>query len=191
VCHWCAYFYEATSWEYSLSVPHQVPVLVAKSGGPAAFRARLDTLFEKKYYNVANEPSFLTPSLYHWLGRLDLSSQRIHQIIAQSFNTTPTGLPGHDDSGAMSSWLAFNLMALYPNAGQPYYLLNAPLVRQTTLHLDGGKNFKTTARNLSVTNCYVKSARLNGRPPRQAWLSYQALVQGGELVFDMAAQPGD
>lgn len=191
VCHWCAYFYEATSWEYSLSVPHQVPVLIAKSGGPAAFRARLDTLFEKKYYNVANEPSFLTPSLYHWLGRPDLSSQRIRQIIAQSYNTTPTGLPGNDDSGAMSSWLAFQLMGLYPNAGQPYYLLNAPLVRQTTLHLEGGKDFRITARNLSATNCYVKSARLNGRPLRQAWLTHQALVQGGELVFEMTAQPGD
>jgi putative alpha-1,2-mannosidase len=64
-------------------------------------------------------------------------------------------------------------------------------VRQTTLHLEGGKGFRITARNLSATNCYVKSARLNGRPLRQAWLSHQALVQGGDLVFEMAAQPGD
>ena len=191
VCHWCAYFYEATSWEYSLSVPHQVPALIARSGGPAAFRARLDTLFEKRYYNVANEPSFLTPSLYHWLGRPDLSSRRIQQIISQHFNTTPTGLPGNDDSGAMSSWLAFNMMGLYPNAGQPYYLLNAPLVRQTTLHQANGRDFRIIARNLSASNCYVKSARLNGRPLRQAWLAHQAIVQGGELVLEMAAQPGN
>ena len=191
VCHWCGFFYEATSWEYSLSVPHQVPQLIAKAGGPAAFRARLDTLFEKKYYNVANEPSFLTPCLYHWLGRPDLSSQRIHQIIAQSFSPTPLGLPGNDDSGAMSSWLAFQIMGLYPNAGQSYYLLNAPLVRQTTLHLAGGKAFKITARNLSATNCYVQSARLNGRPLRQAWLEHQDLLNGGELVLEMAAQPAD
>ena len=191
VCHWCAFFYEATSWEYSLGVPHQVPALIAKSGGREAFRARLDTLFEKKYYNVANEPSFLTPSLYHWLGRPDLSSQRIRQIIAQSYNTTPTGLPGNDDSGAMSSWLAFQLMGLYPNAGQPYYLLNAPLVSQTTLHLENGRDFRITARHLSATNKYIKSAQLNGKPFRQAWIAHQDVVQGGELVLEMAAQPAD
>jgi predicted alpha-1,2-mannosidase len=191
VCHWCGYFYEATSWEYSLSVPHQVPALIAKSGGREAFRARLDTLFDKKFYNVANEPSFLTPSLYHWLGRPDLSSQRIRQIIAQSYNATPTGLPGNDDSGAMSSWLAFQMMGLYPNAGQSYYLLNSPLVKQTTLHQENGKDFQIIAKNLSATNVYIKSARLNGKPFKQAWLEHRDIVKGGALIFEMAAKPLD
>ncbi|WP_310391937.1 GH92 family glycosyl hydrolase [Hymenobacter sp.] len=189
VCHWCGFFYEATSWEYSLSVPHQVPVVIAKSGGNAAFQARLDTLFEKRYYNVANEPSFLTPSLYHWIGRPDLSSRRIRRIIADNFNTTHFGLPGNDDSGAMSSWLAFQLLGLYPNAGQSYYLLNAPLVRQSVLHQEGGKDFTITARNFSPTNVYITAARLNGKPFKQAWIEHRDIVRGGELVLEMGAQP--
>ncbi|OGX90280.1 alpha-mannosidase [Hymenobacter coccineus] len=189
VCHWCGFFYEATSWEYSLSVPHQVPALIARAGGPAAFRARLDTLFARKYYNVANEPSFLTPSLYHWLGRPDLSSQRIHQIIDKSFNTTHFGLPGNDDSGAMSSWLAFQLLGLYPNAGQSYYLLNAPLVRQSVLHQPGGRDFTITARNFSPANPYVVAARLNGKPFPQAWIEHRDLVRGGTLVLEMGPRP--
>jgi putative alpha-1,2-mannosidase len=44
---------------------------------------------------------------------------------------------------------------------------------------------------LSGRNCYVKSARLNGKPLRRAWLEHQAIVQGGELVFEIAAQPAD
>jgi predicted alpha-1,2-mannosidase len=63
VCWWCGFFYEASSWEYSLSVPHDVAKLVEKSGGKEAFKQRLDTLFEQGFYNVANEPSFLSPNL--------------------------------------------------------------------------------------------------------------------------------
>lgn len=66
----------------------------------------------------ANESSFLAPSLYHWLGRPDLS-RRIHQIIAQRFNTSHFGLPGNDESGPMSSRLAFQTLGRYPHARQP------------------------------------------------------------------------
>jgi putative alpha-1,2-mannosidase len=189
VCHWCGFFYEATSWEYSLSIPHQVPELIAKSGGPDAFRRRLDTLFENRYYNVANEPSFLTPCLYHWIGRPDLSSARIRQIIARNYNTSHTGLPGNDDSGAMSSWLAFHIMGLYPNAGQSYYLLNPPLVNDLVIHLENGRDFRIVTKNTNPENKYVKSVTLNGRRLDQAWIEHADIVKGGELVFEMGQQP--
>jgi predicted alpha-1,2-mannosidase len=189
VCHWCAFFYEATSWEYSLSIPHQVPAIIAKSGGPEAFRRRLDTLFENRFYNVANEPSFLTPCLYHWIGRPDLSSDRVRKIISTNYNTTHWGLPGNDDSGAMSSWLAFHMMGLYPNAGQSYYLLNAPLLPSATLHQENGKDFRIIAKNLSDKNCYVKSVTLNGKKLEQAWIEHADIVKGGELIFEMDTKP--
>jgi predicted alpha-1,2-mannosidase len=191
VCHWCAFFYEATSWEYSLSIPHQIPVVIEKSGGKEAFRKRLDTLFTNRYYNVANEPSFLTPCLYHWIGRPDLSSKRIRQIVKDNYNATPFGLPGNDDSGAMSSWLAFQMMGYYPNAGQSYYLLNSPMLKQSVLHQENGKDFKITANNLSDQNMYIKSATLNGKPFNQAWIEHDDIVKGGELVFEMDAKPSD
>lgn len=189
VCHWCGFFYEATSWEYSLSIPHQVPQLIEKSGGKDAFKRRLDTLFEKRFYNVDNEPSFLTPCLYHWIGRPDLSSQRIRQIVTDNFNTSPTGLPGNDDSGAMSSWLAFQMMGFYPNAGQSYYLLNAPMLKQVTLHQENGKDFRITAQNLSAENTYIKSAKLNGKEYDLAWIEHADIVNGGELIFEMTNKP--
>ena len=190
VCHWCGVFYEATSWEYSLSIPHQVPVVIAKSGGNEAFRRRLDTLFDKGYYNVSNEPSFLTPCLYHWIGRPDLSSQRIRKIIAGNYNTTHFGLPGNDDSGAMSSWLAFQMMGLYPNAGQSYYLINSPLLKTTIIHQENGNNFKIVAKNLSATNVYIKSATLNGKAFNQCWIDHNDVLKGGELILEMDTQPG-
>lgn len=189
VCHWCVFFYEGNSWEYSLSIPHDVPELVRKSGGEAAFKKRLDTFFDTKLYNVANEPSFLTPCLYHWIGKPYLSSDRIHTIIKENFNTSHEGLPGNDDSGAMSSWLAFHMMGLYPNAGQPYYLLNTPLITETAIQLENGKQFKITAKKRSDKNKYIKSALLNGKPYNKAWILHDDIAKGGELIFEMDSKP--
>jgi len=189
VCWWCGFFYEANSWEYSLSIPHDVAALVQKSGGPDAFKKRLDILFDKKFYNVGNEPSFLSPLLYHWIGKPHLSSDRVHQIVDEYFTARRDGIPGNDDSGAMSSWLAFHLMGFYPNAGQPYYLINTPFFEKTILHLENGKSFTLRTINLSPKNKYIKSATLNGKPLEQAWFEHKEMVEGGELVLTMDAMP--
>lgn len=189
VCHWCVFFYEGTSWEYSLSVPHDIPAIVGKSGGDLAFKNRLDTFFDTKLYDVSNEPSFLAPTMYHWIGKPYLSSDRIRSIIKDNFNASHEGLPGNDDSGAMSSWLAFHMMGLYPNAGQPYYLLNTPLIKETTLQLEEGKSFKITTKKMSDKNRYIKSALLNGKPYNKAWILHDDIVNGGELIFEMDSKP--
>ncbi|WP_107823765.1 GH92 family glycosyl hydrolase [Mangrovibacterium marinum] len=189
VCWWCGFFYEASSWEYSLSVPHDVAKLVEKSGGKEAFRKRLDTLFDKKLYNVANEPSFLSPNLYHWIGRADLSNERIHQIIDENFNSSRSGIPGNDDSGAMSSWLAFHLIGLYPNAGQSYYLINAPYFEKTVIHQENGNDFVIQAKNFNPKNKYIQSAKLNGNDFPKAWLEHNDIVVGGTLILEMGPAP--
>lgn len=188
---WGAFFYEGISWEYSLSIPHDVPALIEKSGGKEAFRGRLDTFFDKGYYNVNNEPSFLTPCLYHWIGRPDLSSARIKQIITQNYNDTPGGLPGNDDSGAMSSWLAFHMMGLYPNAGQAYYLMNAPLLSEYTIRLANGKTLHVIAKKLSEKNGIIQRVIFNGKELQRAWIHHDELLQGGELVIEMGNKLSD
>lgn len=183
---WSTFFYEATSEEYSLSIPHDVPGLIRACGGKRAFRQRLDLFFEKGYYNVANEPSFLTPCLYHWIGRPDLSTQRIHQIICDHYTDRPDGLPGNDDSGAMSSWLAFHMMGLYPNAGTNDYLLNLPLLTGYTFQLPNGRSLHVTKDGTGDT---FKAAYLNGRKLKGARITHQQLMQGGELVFRSCRSP--
>jgi predicted alpha-1,2-mannosidase len=189
VCWWCGFFYEASSWEYSLYVPHDVNTLISKSGGPDAFRKRMDTFFTNRYYNVRNEPSFLTPTLYHWIGRPDLSSDRIHNIIDSNYNTSMAGLPGNDDSGAMSSWLDFHMMGLYPNAGQSYYLINTPYFSKTVIHQENGKDFSIIAHNLSKKNRYIRSVKLNGHDYEPSWLEHRDIVNGGELILEMGDEP--
>jgi hypothetical protein len=64
------------------------------------------------YYNPTDEPGFLSPVLYNWAGRPDLSNDRVRSIIAEQYGTGRDGLPGNDDSGAISSWLLFHMMIL-------------------------------------------------------------------------------
>ena len=187
---WSMFFYEASSWEYSLSIPHDVPGLIEKCGGAADFEKRLDIFFDKGFFNVNNEPSFLTPCLYHWLGKPWRSSDRIREIIAKNYNDGPVGLPGNDDSGAMSSWLAFHMIGLYPNAGQDYYLIHTPLLESTTFHLEGGKEFKVVAKGLSDKNCYIQGVTLNGKDYPYSVLRHKDIMAGGELVLKMGKKPG-
>ena len=167
---WSTFFYEALSAEYSLSIPHDVPGLVELCGGKEAFINRLHTFFANKHYNVANEPSFMTPYLYHWVDRPDLSVARIRQIVNDNYNDTPLGLPGNDDSGAMSSWLDFNMMGLYPVAGQNLYLVGSPLIPEYTIHLENGKKLQV-----------VRDEKMKSWDRK--FLTHELLTNGGKLVL--------
>lgn len=188
---WSMFFYEASSWEYSLSIPHDVPGLIEKCGGAGKFENRLDIFFDQGFFNVNNEPSFLSPCLYHWIGKPYRSSDRIREIISKNYSDRAAGLPGNDDSGAMSSWLAFQMMGLYPNAGHDYYLINSPLLTETIFRLAGGKTFKISTQGLSDKNKYIQSVTLNGKAYPYSAIRHKDIIAGGELVLKMGRKPGE
>jgi len=183
-------FYEGNSWTYSTFVPQDVAGLIEKSGGPETFVNRLDAFFAVHgRYDVGNEPGFLTPYLYIYAGRPDKTAMQVRQIIAASYHAGPSGLPGNDDSGAMSSWYAFGQMGIFPNAGQDIYLIGSPAYPKTTLHLARGKTFIISAANLSPENIYVVAATLNGKPLNRAWLQHREIAAGGRLALTMSGAP--
>lgn len=185
-------FYEGNSWTYSTFVPQDVAGLIAISGGPQKFVDRLDAFFSVPgRYDVGNEPGFLTPYLYNWAGRPDKTDDHVREIIARSYHSGQSGLPGNDDSGAMSSWYAFGQMGIFPNAGQDVYLIGSPAYRETTMHLAEGKDFVIEARNLSPENIYVVAATLDGKPLNRSWLRHKEIVGGGKLVLTMSSKPGE
>ena len=187
---WSSFFYEASSWEYSLSIPHDVQGLIQMCGGEQAFRERLDRFFDGGYYNVNNEPSFLTPCLYHWTDAPQMSSKRVLDIIRNHFGDSPLGLPGNDDSGAMSSWLGFHISGLYPLAGEPVYLIHTPSVRKTVFRLPDGKSFTIEAKGLSDRRTQIRSATLNGKKITDFRLSHEDILKGGKLVLRMGRMKG-
>jgi predicted alpha-1,2-mannosidase len=184
-------FYEGNSWTYSTFVPQDVSGLIQLSGGADRFISRLDAFFNvPDRYDVGNEPGFLSPYLYIWARRQDKTAERVRQIIAASFHSGRRGLPGNDDSGAMSSWYAWGMMGIFPNAGQDVYLIGSPQFRSVKIHLAGGKAFIIDAQNESAENKYVVAASLNGQPLDRAWLRHEDIVRGGILTLIMSAKPG-
>jgi predicted alpha-1,2-mannosidase len=189
-------FYEGTTWTYSLYVPQDVRNLMALVGGKDALVRRLDLFFARgvsqgrnNRYDVGNEPGFLSPYLYNWAGAQSHTAFQVRAILAQSFKTGTRGIPGNDDSGAMSSFLVFNKLGIFPVAGQTTYLIGSPFFPRATLHLANGKTFTIVAKNVSETNLYIASARWNGVPYTRSWFTHDELMKGGTLTLEMTDKP--
>lgn len=186
---WPDFFYESHSWEYSLYVPHDVRGLINKAGGNEVFTKRLDTFFNKGYYDIGNEPSFLAPVLYLYAGRHDKTAEKISSLLRKHYKSSPDGLPGNDDAGSMSAWFAFHAMGFYPNAGQDVYLISTPLFKKSTIHLSNHQSFTIEAKNWSEDNIYVERAELNGRTLDQVWFRHSDIKNGAQLVLYMSDKP--
>ena len=187
---WMDFFYESQSWEYSFYVPQDMARLIEKCGGSEAFVSRLDTFFGKGYFNINNEPGFLTPCLYNYAGRPDRTAEIVTGLMKKYYTDRPDGLPGNDDSGAMSSWYAFQAMGFFPVAGQDVYLIGTPRFSRTILNLGNDKKLIIIAENLSEKNIYIESATLNGMPLDPCWFRHSDIAPGGTLKLTMAAKPG-
>ena len=124
------HYTEANAWQYSFFVPHDVPGLIAALGGPEAFEARLDALFEGPEGNTGrrqaditgcigqyahgNEPSHHIVWLYDVIGRPEKRRQRVEQILETLYSSAPDGLCGNDDCGQMSAWYVLSALDRYP-----------------------------------------------------------------------------
>lgn len=197
---WSGWLYEGNSWEYSLYVPHNVNKLIEKVGGKKVFNSRLDTFFMKNsqsfhpwlndYYNVNNEPGFLTPTLYNYIGKQYRTNETLRQIIQKNYNATDDGLPGNDDAGSMSAWFVFNSMGFFPVAGQDLYQITSPMYDQVNLKLgDENEELIIKCIGLSIKNKYIISCSLNGIPLKRSWFTHKEIKNGGLLEFKMGAKP--
>lgn len=199
--YWDAPFYEGSGYIYGTYVPHDAQGLINKLGGDDAFIKWLniffanpstrDPEFDQSLYNHSNEPNFLAAFLYIHAGDPELTAYRLRRILATEYFTGPGGIPGNDDSGAMSSWYVWAAIGLYPNAGQPFYYIGSPLFRRSTINLGGGRSFVIEAPETSTSNLYVQSATINGRALDRAWLKHEEIAGGGRLVLRMGAAPSN
>ncbi len=186
-------FVEATSWIFSFFVPHDVPGLIGLFGGNDAFIERLDRYFDEGHHEPDNEPGFHIPWLYNYAGRPSGSQARVRQIVEASFDDTPDGLPGNDDSGAMSAWLVLAVLGLYPvSPGDPVYQISTPLLRRATIALDPsffeGETF-TIETDGALTDVYIQSATLDGVPLDRPWVSHDEISLGGTLHLVLGPDP--
>lgn len=202
-------FIEGNSWNYSFYVPHDVNGLIKIMGGDKVFVNRLDELFtmyvpDKFFaetedvtregmlggYVHGNEPSHHIPYLYMWTSQPWKTQLRVREVMNKMYRNHLDGLCGNDDCGQMSAWYIFSAMGFYPvcpASGQ--YVFGAPYLPENVLRLQNGNTLTIKAPNVSDQNCYIQSVTLNGKPLHTAYITYEQIMAGGELVFTMGSKP--
>jgi predicted alpha-1,2-mannosidase len=184
---WNNYFYESSSWTYSLFVPHALPKLVELCGGPQKFADRLNFGFTNNLIDYWNEPAFLAAQAFHYANRPDLASYWTKKMMTEKYSEK--GYPGNEDSGAMGSWYVFAALGIFPNAGQPIYYINGPSFKNISIWLGNEKKLTIEAHNLSKDNIYVQSCTLNGKKLNSTIITHSQLMEGGLLEFNMGPKP--
>jgi len=178
------YFYEGDSWTYSFYVPHQMKRLIGLMGGDTTFTKRLE-YYVGHLIDISNEPCFLTPFLFVYAMRPDLTSYYARKV---SENFTRNSYPGDDDSGAMSSWFIFSRLGFFPVAGQNIYLVNGPRYKKVRIQMENGKDIVIYGENAGEENKYVESATLNGKDLKQAWFKHSKIKNGVVFKFKMGSK---
>ena len=197
-------FTEGNAWQYLWLVPHDPDGLVELLGGKDAFFAKLEELFslpsypegQPKLLDVSgligqyahgNEPSQHIAYLFAREGRPGRTQEIVRDVVRKFYSLEPDGVCGNEDNGQMSAWYVFAAMGFYPldpAAGE--YVLGAPQVPGVTLSLPDGKTLAVRAENWSDGNVHVKSVTFRGKKVEGHSIRHSDLVQGGELVFEMA-----
>jgi predicted alpha-1,2-mannosidase len=197
---------EANSWQYSFFVPQDVSGLVEMMGGKENFIESLDQLFSENsattgreqsditgligQYAHGNEPSHHMAYLYNYVGQPWKTQQRARQIMDDLYSEKPDGLCGNEDCGQMSAWYVLSALGFYPvTPSALVYAFGSPLFAEATINLENGKSFKVSAVNNSPENIYIQTVKLNGKNYTKSFITHSDIIQGGEIVFEMGADP--
>ena len=187
-------FEEGNTYQYSFMVPFDYPALFQAMGGEKAVEPRLDHFFEglrcwgKPCFNIENEPDFVTPYAYVFLGKPWKTQDVVTRIAKETFKTTSDGIPGNDDLGATSGVYVWNALGFYPAVpGIGGLVMGTPMFDKATLKFAGGRTLVISREGQGL---YVQSATLNGKPYPRTWLPLNAIHSGqNELHFTMGSQP--
>lgn len=197
---------EGNAWQYTWLAPHDVKGLQACFGSRKALLEKLDSLFLAPstieggdtspdisgligQYAHGNEPSHATLYLYTMLGQPGKTADKVRQVLTTLYHAAPDGLSGNEDVGQMSAWYVLSSLGFYeaePAGGR--YWFSSPLFDRAELKVPGG-TFTLTARNNSADNKYIQRVWLNGQVYTKPYLTHEALMKGGELLFEMGAEP--
>lgn len=180
-------YVEGNAWNYRFYVPHDMPGLIDLLGDSEAFLEQLDKTFSTDNFDMANEPDITYPFLYHFAdGQAHRSSARVNELIDSHFFDTPGGIPGNDDAGTLSAWLAFSMLGIYPvTPGDTGFSVVTPQFDRIEIDLSSkyysGKSLVIT--NSAGTAGQASQVSFNGIPLTTPFISHQMLVTGGELNF--------
>ena len=197
---------EGNAYQYSLFVPQDIDGLIEIMGGDKRFENWLDVCFStetdtaKMYladvtgrigqYAHGNEPSHHMAYLFNYVGKAWKTQEKVRQILEVLYTDKPDGISGNEDAGQMSSWYVLSSMGFYSvTPGMDYYVIGSPLFDEVKINLEKGNQFVIKAENNGKGKAYIQSAKLNGKTYSKSYLKHEDIINGGELVFKMDAEP--
>lgn len=195
---------EATAWQYRFFVPHDVNGIVQLFGGREAFVQALDSLFTAEQtvegnlpditglvgqYAHGNEPSHHMAYLYDYVGQPWKTQEMTRRLLREMYKPSPEGIVGNEDCGQMSAWYVFTALGFYPVCpASNEFALTTPFFPKATIRLANGKRLTVTADNPGK-NTYISKVELNGKEIETNYVTYEQLMEGGELRFTLTDRP--
>ncbi|WP_291871436.1 GH92 family glycosyl hydrolase [Maribacter sp.] len=176
-------FIEGNAWQYTFMVSHDIKGLMKLMGGSKPFTKRLEDVFDKDQFDMANEPDIAYPFLFNYVqGQEYKTSEKVTELLHTYFKNTPDGLPGNDDTGTMSAWAVFSMMGIYPvTPAEPKYAITTPMFDKITMHLntDYYPNKKLVIEK--VGHGKINNIKVDGKSKRTYFITHQELVKGNQL----------
>ena len=208
-------FVEGNSTQYTWMVPHDPAGLFAAMGGRAKAGTRLDRFLRKlngsggathaDHALLGNEPNLNAPWLHNWTRRPFKSQEAVRRALLTLYDTSPSGYPGNDDLGTLSSWYVLGALGLYPEVpGVGLLAIGSPLFRQATVRLGNGRKVRIATSAFGVAGTgkrrrivplpqsrapYIQGMRFNGHAYGQPWTTFCALAGGADLTYRLGARP--
>jgi predicted alpha-1,2-mannosidase len=193
-------FNQATGYQYNWLVPQNLSTLIDRRGGIEKATAQLDQLMQQldagAYTQtgnyLSNEPTFGTPYVYNWLQAPAKGTDVLYRAVSEMYDTTPSGLPGNDDEGALSAWYVFANLGFYPAIyGTGDLVVSGPMFDKIVITPStGSRTIKINAPGVSSGAKYVGGLAVNGTNRSKSWLDSSFVRSGGTLDFTMAKTPG-
>ena len=205
-------YYEGTLYNYSFRQMADMPARIALAGGNERFVKLLDDFFgygkpettqptDPHDYGVVdegmklgrfegfnNESDTEAPFSYIYAGRHDRTCEVVRAGMKYMFTTGRGGLPGNNDSGALSSYYVMMALGLFPVAGQDLFLIGSPFVKHAGITLFNGKTLEIAVDKVSDRDIYVKRVTFNGKELEGYKISAGELMSGGKMEFEMSGK---
>lgn len=184
-------FHEGNAWNYTFYVPHDIKGLTQLMGGSKAFVDKLQMVFDKGYYDPANEPDIAYPHLFSYFKGEEWRTQKeIKRLLNTYFKNAPDGIPGNDDTGTMSAWAVFNMIGFYPDCpGEPAYTLTTPVFDKVTIKLSkeqwGTDQLVITSKRSDKEAYRINNITVGGKQYKSYRISHKDLINARNIHFDV------
>ncbi|MCL6274654.1 GH92 family glycosyl hydrolase [Muricauda sp. 2012CJ35-5] len=178
-------FIEGNAWQYTFMVSHDAKGLMKLMGGPKSFANKLQEVFDKDQFDMANEPDIAYPYLFnHVKGEEWRTQKTVSELLSTYFKNAPDGLPGNDDTGTMSAWAVFSMIGIYPvSPGEPVYTLTTPLFDKVRIKLND-EYYNGGVLEISKSSGKTRSGIfVDGNKLKSQFISHKDLIDTQTLSF--------